>query len=328
MDKINGKRILLLYARFFEYDKIVRDRLIRRGAIVDLFDARANISTIEKALLKKTEKFYKKKQIKFHKKICNLCKENNYDFIFTNENLDYSIINTYKEFFPNSIFILYLDDSVKNLRNVDKTFKFYDKVLTFDRMDAGHYNIKFRPLFFNNLIERNESSFTKYDLCFIGTAHSDRLNVINKICDKYPDLYYNFFLYLQSKLLYFYYFLLKKEYRKYRFNFFKYKKIKMVEVVQMMKESNAILDIQHPLQTGLTIRTIEALGMGKKIITTNEDIINYDFYNQDNICIIDRENPQIDLNFFKKNYNPIDDDIYNKYSIDGWIDEVFCMEMK
>lgn len=40
---VKGKRILLLYARFFGYDVIVKNKLESLGAEVDLYDARANI---------------------------------------------------------------------------------------------------------------------------------------------------------------------------------------------------------------------------------------------------------------------------------------------
>ncbi|MCV4677987.1 hypothetical protein OFC08_34485, partial [Escherichia coli] len=49
------------------------------------------------------------------------------------------------------------------------------------------------------------------------------------------------------------------------------------EVVEMMKCSEIIIDIHHPRQRGLTMRTIECIGLNKKIITTNEDIKKYDF---------------------------------------------------
>ena len=41
-----------------------------------------------------------------------------------------------------------------------------------------------------------------------------------------------------------------------------------------------VLDSAQDGQLGLTIRVLEAIGAKKKIITTNEDVINYDFYYQ------------------------------------------------
>lgn len=50
-ESIKGKKILLLYAKFFNYDVIVRDKLLEMGAEVDLFDARAELNVYEKALI-------------------------------------------------------------------------------------------------------------------------------------------------------------------------------------------------------------------------------------------------------------------------------------
>ena len=66
---VSGKKILLLYARFFGYDIIVKNKLEELGAVVDLYDARANINTVEKAIKKVDPRLYYRKQRKFHKNI-------------------------------------------------------------------------------------------------------------------------------------------------------------------------------------------------------------------------------------------------------------------
>ncbi|MTD01286.1 hypothetical protein GKS16_03215 [Streptococcus uberis] len=67
------------------------------------------------------------------------------------------------------------------------------------------------------------------------------------------------------------------------------------------------------------MRTIEMLGMNKKIITTNSDIKNYDFYHPNNISIINRDSIEIDPNFLNSEYEPIDKEVYDKYSLKNWI---------
>ena len=51
------------------------------------------------------------------------------------------------------------------------------------------------------------------------------------------------------------------------------------------------------------------IGLKKKLITTNKDIVNYDFYNSNNIMVVDRANFQIDtelsislMNYWKMKY--------------------------
>ena len=80
-----------------------------------------------------------------------------------------------------------------------------------------------------------------------------------------------------------------------------------------------MLDIQHPNQTGLTMRTIEMIGLNKKIITTNSSITEYDFYSPNNVLVIDRENVEIDLAFFETQYEKLEDNIYYNYSLSKWV---------
>ena len=70
------------------------------------------------------------------------------------------------------------------------------------------------------------------------------------------------------------------------------------------------------------MRTIEMIGMHKKLITTNQAIKKYDFYNPDNIAVIDRNDIAIPEGFLDKPYSEIEDAIYNRYSLESWIIDV------
>lgn len=324
MVDLKGKRILLLYAKFFNYDKIVTEKLREMGAIVDLYDARAELSTIEKAILKVYKGFFHEKLKKFHKQIQDENSGKQYDYIFSNSYLPRETVISYKKKFPTARLILYLDDSVRNTHDVENTFDCYDIVKTFDRSDSVKYKIELQPLFFEDSYSNVGECNCKYDLCFIGTIHSDRINVIDeidKIC-KEQGLYFYHYCYLQSKFIYYYYWITNKAFRKHPISFFKFKPISSKHVASVVKNSKVILDIQHPLQSGLTMRTIETLGAHKKIITTNQDIKNYDICNG-NVCIIDRNKPVISRDFFKSIYQELDEYIMYKYSIEGWVLSIF-----
>src|SRR5208337_2144535 len=95
------------------------------------------------------------------------------------------------------------------------------------------------------------------------------------------------------------------------------------QIINFLQNSTAIVDIQHPDNFGLTMRSLEVLGLKRKLITTNSDVINYDFYDKNNVYVIDRKNPKIDRVFFETPYTQIPEIIYNKYSIDFWINDIF-----
>ena len=102
-----------------------------------------------------------------------------------------------------------------------------------------------------------------------------------------------------------------------------FKSLSKLDVLNVIGKSKSIIDIQHPLQPGLTMRTIEIIGAKKKLFTTNKDVENYDFYNRNNIFIINRNEPKLDFSFLKKDYEDIDETIYEKYSLSSWIRTIF-----
>ena len=87
-------------------------------------------------------------------------------------------------------------------------------------------------------------------------------------------------------------------------------------------DSRCVLDSAQAGQLGLTIRVLEALGAKKKLITTNEDIVNYDFYNEENIYVYDGKSFDFESPFFKETYKEIDKEVYEKYSLRNWIREM------
>lgn len=106
-----------------------------------------------------------------------------------------------------------------------------------------------------------------------------------------------------------------------------HKIIPFAESYQYYQDSKVILDIAHPHQRGLSFRPFEAMGMSKKLITTNKNIVNYDFYNPNNIFIIDNiNNITIPISFFKTDYQEIDPKIKEKYHLKNWIKKILSYE--
>lgn len=325
MIDIKGKRLLLLCAKFFNYDTLVANKLRELGANVDLYDARAELSTPEKAILKFYKGFFYYKLKKYHKSIIEKNKEKEYDIVYTNSYLPEETLMLYKETFPGAKFLFYLDDSVANMKNADKTFSYYDRVMTFDRSDSIKYNIDLIPLFYEDSYKKHTGNGYEYDICFIGTIHSDRLKVIEAVekeC-KAKGLSFFHYCYLQSRVMYLVYWLTKSEFRRKAPSYFCYHQIPSSVVADILLKSRAVLDIQHPRQTGLTMRTIETLGAGKKIITTNNEILHYEIFRESNVCIIDRNRPVINKTFINTSYDKLPSEILRKYSIGGWIEQVF-----
>ena len=74
------------------------------------------------------------------------------------------------------------------------------------------------------------------------------------------------------------------------------------------------------------MRTFEALGAGRKLITTNPYVKECPFYNPQNILIIDRENVVMNKDFLETDFVKMDTESLYKMSLDGWIDCLFNKE--
>jgi len=94
-------------------------------------------------------------------------------------------------------------------------------------------------------------------------------------------------------------------------------------VIEKMKDAEILIDLVRPNQTGLSFRIFEAMALHKKIITNNATIKEYDFYNDNNILIINDNIEDIPNLFLNTPYQPIPEDIYYNYTLDNFVNTVF-----
>ena len=71
------------------------------------------------------------------------------------------------------------------------------------------------------------------------------------------------------------------------------------------------------------MRTIEMLGLQRKILTTNPYIKDYDFYNPNNQIIVSRKIIEINPENITDKYESIEEEIYDSYKLKSWVDKVF-----
>ena len=98
-------------------------------------------------------------------------------------------------------------------------------------------------------------------------------------------------------------------------------------MIESYQNCTAILELMREGQNGLSFRVFEAIALEKKIITDNENIKNYDFYNPDNILVLDKNMTNINSDFFQKPYNTLAKEYYNKYTLNQWTERVFNLPL-
>ena len=318
---------------FFNYPQLICDELNSMGYEVDFFDDRPSTNPWVKAAIRVNKNFIKPYINKYFSRIMETVKSTNYDVVFLisgqslsfSENMMQIIKNTQSQ----ARFVLYQWDSQKNFPYIKNVQRFFDKLYSFDRRDTEENpKLKFLPLFYSKDYEKlgvKKDATFKYDFCFVGTAHPKKYKYVNEMSEQLRNVYPKQFIYFYypSRIVYFYRKLFNRELRKAHINDFHYSPLKWKEMHEVYIASRCVLDSAQAGQLGLTIRVIEALGAKKKLITTNEDIINYDFYRPENIYIY---NGEIDLNnvFFNSDYVSVSDEIYRKYALRSWLEEILA----
>lgn len=329
MKELEGKRILLI--ALTEYSKGIIHELQNMGAIVDYMCDKPNNGVICKTLGRMKVKPYIKVIENYYKNKIQELSENKYDFILSirGEYTPAASVQLLKDTFPKTRLILYMWDSVRNNKGIESKWDYYDKVWTFDRIDylENKDRIDFLPLFYYNSFLPKSTSGYKNDIAFIGTGHEDRVRIIKGIKNQCDNVGLKMFeyIFLPHKLIYIRNKLINRNYRDIKVDDIHFELMKTEDAYRIYSESKCIVDIESPTQNGLTMRTIEMIGLKKKLITTNKDIVNYDFYNSNNIMVVNRTDFQIDTDFINKPYELLADDIYDKYSLHGWILQVLEM---
>ena len=330
MLKESKTNILLWAPVFFGYDKQIKEALVSMGHTVHLVHDRPFKSAFLRAFTTRFPNFISYLLMPYYKaKLGEVSKNLDYILVINGQTLTPSIFDLVISKNSGVKKILYLWDSIENRDNVKRIMTKFDSIFSFDINDCQNYSLDYRPLFYAPIFynpSKASSSLEKQQklvVGFIGTIHSDRLKVISRFSQKNPCVYFKKYMYLHQPWVYVVNWLKDKFFRSYRFNEFKYSSLSLVECVDFFSECDAILDIEHANQTGLTMRTLECIGMNKRLVTTNKSVIEHDFYSPNSVCMTERECPVVSDMFLKNEFLGYPDGIRFKYSLNGWIHEVF-----
>lgn len=320
-----GKHILMQVVPYFGYDQVLARALRARGAIVDVLADRPFDSALlhgiakvgRRAVLGHATRIYRRQLTGFGR--------SHYDhvLVINGQTMSEAFLRELRGEYPAAKFTFYIWDSFENKPYAVPALPRYDAAFSFDRRAATNHGLGFRPLFFSPEFDLETNLAADIDLSFIGTAHSDRPVVVHRVDRNLPPaVARHWFLYLKAAWVLHYQRATNPHFRGIPASMFSYTPMQRDQVRGVFARSRAFLDIEHDQQTGLTIRTFEALGARKKLLTTNPDICNYDFYDPSNILVLDRRVPVFDPDFLTAPVRELPPNLRQRYSVNGWINEV------
>lgn len=330
-DILKGKRALVLSVQTFGIQTVILNQLRKQGVEVIFFDERPSNNFLIKGLLRINKSILRAYINAYYRNIyeCIKSKELNFVLILRGEVVPKWFLQKVKSSYPKVNLIYYTWDSIENNPSSFEILNLFDKKFSFDHKDCEKYNLELRPLFipFESLRIKN---YTKqqghFKFSFVGTLHSDRFQIFSELKKylKEQEIAKGYF-YIQNYFVYLYRIYLENAFDRIPTHFRYFKELSIDEIRKIYEDSEFVLDINHPKQTGLTLRTFEVLALGKKLITTNENIKNYRFYNNF-IRIIDREEYSNFGNVFEnseeRNFNKEFGDFYESLTVEGWVKSI------
>lgn len=327
MIDFKGKSVLMFspYGATKHYGEAIKSELERRGAVVYGYDERPSQRMLSKIIVRLFKNTIPQLFDNYINKIIDEVSGHKIDFILICRGEAFAplSINHLREAFPQAKVILFLWDILAycNKRNI---IQCCDRAFSFDPEDVlNNKGLTFRPTFFVDQYAHVENSESEYDMAFIGTVYPPRQKTIKFLTKSFHDQGYCFYRYMFVPSIIIDIRNLFKGFPFFHIWQIHFKPLTIEGITKVLSYCTSIIDINPPVQKSLSTRPYEAMAAHKKYITTNKEIENYDFYNPNNIFVVDLENPIIPKSFFEKPFEEIPQDVLYKYSVKGLVDDLF-----
>lgn len=171
--------------------------------------------------------------------------------------------------------VLVMVNTMRHRKKVlDDKFKYFDRIFSFDMDDCRKYDFIYHPTNYS-ILNINQDVDILYDAFFVGVSKG-RQEELEKIFEwlkvaganssfyisgvekkNNPDIYYNQWLSYQ-------------------------------EVLQHIEKSNCIVEVMENNQSGVTLRTMEAICYNKKLLTNNQSVKKLPFYKTGYIQVFEK----------------------------------------
>ena len=208
------------------------------------------------------------------------------------------------------------NDHVDKFPRIKKVAPYFDKVFSFQKTDVERYGFNFLTnfIYIKEPIIKDSNKKVKWRV-FNVSRLDRRVDFFEKISKSLNKLK------ISNRIIV----VGNSKFRKNKIHNLDHTTlhIPIEEVQDLIMKSDVMLDVCRNDQSGLSFRIFESMMYRKKIITNNADILNYDFYNPNNILVVNKEASNITKEFFETEYQDIKEDIYNKYALESWVKKVF-----
>jgi hypothetical protein len=315
--ELKGKKILFVAAKFYHYTEAVFEKLKLYGANVDFFyerDISLKHVVVANFFASKMDKW----QQKHYRSILRKTENRSFDYLIVIRGYRMPVwfVETLKERNPNMATILYQWD-VFRLWDADYRYLMphFDRTLSFDYADSKELNIPYAPTFHMDEYSNPPEKRPIYDFIYCTNHTDEKYRFMNAFVDLAAKKGYRVRTHLYMSWLKY-----LREYLKGNridYGSISFRRLSREEYFGLFCQSKVVVDFSGTTQTGLTMRVIDALGSGKRVLTNNKSVVNEPGYNSQQVIVYDPVALKLpdfvcnDEKFEKKDY-----------SIDKWLDNL------
>ncbi len=305
------KKILIIGYDYYHYTSSIVKEVESLGFVVDYFSIEPNglAYKLSRYGHKFSNRFLIGRGVKYFLGKLNLEYKNNYyqDLLARTSGLEYEkifflttlfipacFIALFRKNHPTSEFIAYHWDSLGPHNDYLDNVKYFDRIYSFDSGDCNRYGYTYLPLFASGAYDDVVFSMPTIDIYSVGTvAVLDRYFLAQQYKQLFESMGLICYLYLKVTPISYLRLLLKGVIPK---NVY-FRNLNPQKMSEIVSQSKSVLDVPNHKQTGLTMRVIENISIGMKVVTTNENIANEAFYDKRVVHILGVDD-QIDLPAF------------------------------
>jgi hypothetical protein len=327
MKEAGQARVLLVAPDFFGYAKEIIGALARRGIEAVWHDDRPAASTLSKALIRISPRLQKNRSARYFDRVIEDAVERQVTdvLVIKGQAMSVDAIARMRAALPHARFTLYFWDSYRNMpRDSAAKVALFDRAFTFDPVDAmDDPRLAYQPLFYLDEFAQLPQVEQDIDVFFFGTVHSDRYRVWKNLRKALPPaLKVQQILYFNSRMVYWARRIADPSFWGSSKSEFVFAPVSKRALQALLARAKVVVDIERPVQSGLTMRTIEAVGARKKVITTNAFAARTDLFMPSNVLVIDRHAVTIPNAFFAVPFAGLAQETVDKYTLDGWLTRI------
>jgi len=308
-------RVLFLGIDFYHYSAHICAALERHGHSVD-FRPMEDRGFAAKSAKKLAPGAYRRRLDAYHDRLIDESSATAYDIVLFIQVHEWrqEAVARLRAVHPQARFVLYNWDSLTT-HDFRPWMSHFDHVATFDPEDARALGIAYLPLFaIPRFFEIDRQRPTLHDIYFVGAIGTmerfDALERLHAFCEA-AGLVARFHLVCSPVM---------------RAALVKQRKtlpgvtgkpIGFDRIVDLLETSRATFDFANHRQSGYTMRLIENMCAGRKIVTENPRILDEPFYREDRFLLVDGRDFSALPEFLAR---PVTSDLdVGAFSVDNWV---------